>query len=1213
MLKSKQMSLEAVNNYAINPDTGTPSTLPELVYIDDEQKIPSGTLEYFIVSEAAEDTQDYLEILLQSVYPNLYFNQMEEISPVDEVRKFPMYYLMFRRRKFSSESYSSFDVKTQAWNDILENLRQFINANKSEFGMRNDLESMDKYDKTSIDSFERDYTKRVEQFKKQYEKKLAPREEFDKLPNNAVFTEPQTIKAFISYAYRSPMDIKELFNAAQVTREIPFLTCAPFFKIYNGAKIFPIWNVSEEDSLTGYVRVEEDADLPESYSQFQLTESIIRIESYSRNQIESSGTRVLQAIRSMFPMLQIEMEDKDDEKVEKIVEEELYVETFFVDMDLNLTLFKHFVCTNTIMKNFYFIDESVYLVKKKNYILLNYFVEPDKPISLFIGNRYLEKQEMVESINLDANRCHTRLYVRRCNRNNLFQIISDMSRCLLLFQTQRERLTSEFLGLFSDEVVNKPYRDECPRRGQADSEKKDEFALLWKDAVKRSSHKPTIVNQVQPNQYLINPQDTEDPSVYAEQGQDNTEQKQEVLYYPSKKDSDKLPQRFYTCNLKEFQYIGLTENKETKAVALEFIPNCFKVSQSPANKPTSKLSAYLSGEKKESSSTAYVIKTGKQLLRKQVGEMLELVDKWTAFFYPSHRLFRFGLVDYENKSTPKFGVDSKYRSSSVLYLLEYYLRGNFPSQVDIKAIRKRLVDRVRTQTIYTAETFRYSRQELEDILVNNHFIDPRLFYHILKDEYQCELFMFTKDEKKSKTPFYLTCSYFHNDYVEVETAPVNKFIMIAINKGGEFDQDDFPICEIVADKKATSELSNIDVTVDKYNYPVTHPYYKEFNKTITDLYGKRMLFHPFTAQPVAQSLNTFGKVAWLHFKSPSQRTISMRLYVPIHSLELPIWEGQSYQSEEKAVEQFLESEPGVYVSSRMDARGKVMGMFVKKEMGKVEYRYYIPYGEKPQYLFQTYQDYEKISRMVMEYTYYLFSIFLREKGVVAADDMYPLYKEFSDNHFRIEPVSYRMMERRWTLNGNPMLQPTPELEPPYQIVVPNDQVKVKLMYLLRQKFFTNPEGLLNYHQLTYMPNYYTSIADFDSQPKTILFEKEENLEQYQRRMNQEIEPGVFELQMEATKPYMFYRLIPELGHHTFLIQPARSLPHAVFICDHWNKKGVNAGDQDYELEAPSTKFVWTSEYEYSIYTEKGGEQRFVIVVNNGTSITYQSMLPYKVI
>jgi hypothetical protein len=1222
MLKSKQMSLEAVITYAISPETETPSTLPELVYIDPEEKIPTGTLEYFIVSDEAEDTTEYLtDVLIDTVYPQLYFNQMPDISKTDEMKKFPLYYLMFRQRKFLKETVNlPFAAKTQKWQGILENLREVLNSRMDEFGMKRELDSMSKYDMPTLEAFEREYKNRVEQFKKQHEKKLVPREEFDKLPSNAVFTEPQTIKAFITYAYTTPnqMDVKELFNYATVSRQIPFLTCAPFYKIYSGAQIFPVWNVSEEDSITGYVRVQEE-EKAESYSQFQLTDASIRIESYDKSDIEESGKKVLEAIRAMFPMIEIEMREPEEEEKypsEKIIEEELYVETFFVDIDLNLTLFKHFICTHPILKNFYFIDESIYLVRKKNYLLLNYFVG-DKSISLFIGNRYLDKPEMVETTTLDANRCHTRLYIRRCDRSNLITIIQDMSRCLLLYKSQQERLTSEFLGLFSDDIVTKPYREECPRKSQADSEKKDEFILLWKDAVKRNIHRPVILDSVGPDQYLINPQDTEDPSRYADQEQSNPgneQQNQEVFYYPSKKDSDRMPQRLYTCEQQEFKFIGLTDIKSKEP--LPYIPNCFKESQSPTNKPTSKLSLYLKGEKKEKTgSTSYVIKTGKQLLRKQVGEMLELVDKWTALFYPSHRLFRFGLVDYQEE-TQDFGVDSKYRSSSVLYLLEYYIRGNLPSQVNIEEIRKRLIDRVRNQNIYTAESFRYSKQELEDILKNNHFIDPRLFYHILKDEYQCDIFMFTKDEKKSKTPFYLTCSYFHNDYVEVETESVEKFIMIAINKGGEFDPVDFPICEIVADKKATSELSNIDVPKENYNYPVSHLYYKEFNKAITDLYGKRMLFHPFVAQPIAQTLNTFGKVSWLHYQTDSQKIVSIRLYVPIHSLELPVWEEKSYMSERAHVEEFLELESSsgrLFVSPRLDTRGKTMGIFIKKEMDKVEYRYYIPYGEKEQYSFRVYQLYEKVSRMVMEYTYYLFSIFLKEKGVLPADDLYPLYREFSDNHFLIDSVKYKVMERRWTLDGNPMLQPNPELNPPYQIVVSNETVKVKLMYLLRQKFFTNPEGLMEYYKLTYMPNYYTTIADFDAKPRTIIFEKEENLVQYQKRMNQSLDGGSFELKMEETKPYMLYRLVPELQHHTFLIQPARSLGHAVFICDHWNKKGVNLGEKDYELEAPCTKFVWTSEYEYTIYPEKGGEQRFVALVNDGTSITYQSMLPYKVV
>lgn len=1206
--------MSSVIDYAISE-----STLPDIVYIEDGN--PSGTFEQAVeaVSEVAannDSVPEYIKSLYEEVYPKLY-------NPQNEL--FPLYYLMFRRKHIKqnmkpNEGDNIFQIRVdQSRYELFDGISKHFKI----FRFKESGENFDQvYSWDKIDDFEKTYIKKLKDFLSEQKTLVKPREELDKVVSTLDITAPYIIKAFLTYEYKTAnLDIQELFNKAVVSQTIPFLTCSPFYKVYEGSKIYSEWDISNPSSIIGYVKVKEEERLT-SYSQFEITETQIRIESFDNINIKQACKKTLDLIRDVFP-LQIKMEYNEDEKhdeenTEKVINQELYVECYFPNIDYHQGLFKQFITCNPIIRHFYYLDESSFISRKKTYLLMNYYRNPqekdEEPVTMYISNKFIESQSSVPYLNLEPNRCHTRLYIKRCTTESLSYILEDISRCMYMFlfpqgsrPSIQDSLYTELSEIFPKQTIDDSAERECKVVGKRVS-KKSEFEEIWGPVLNRSIRPvqyPQIIDKIdQATHFLVNPDDTDNPLLYKDQIVDG---KQHVLVFPPLLYANKIPQRFYTCNPDhEFGYIGLREVDKIQGYP-EYIPYCYKESQ--YDKKISNLSSYLKGESKSSAISSYEIETGKILMHEQYGTLLGDVEQFISLARPSYRLSRYGTLDFEKESTPSFGIPREYSGLSILYLLEYYINDIEPSDLDIEKVKRSLIDKINTYNVYLTEAFRYTKKEMTDIVESNRFIDPRLFYHILKDMYSCELFMFTKDEKQSKSPFYLTCSYFYNDYADFRYE-VDKFLMIAINKGSEFDSYNHPICEYVLERK----LDEKDPSKSKFN--TEHPLYKIFNTAINELYGRKSLYHSFTKEPIAQSLNSHGKVSWLHFKE-GERLVSLRLHVPIHSIEVDIIDEKSFTTPLETVTEFLrdlQSKQDNLLIAENRKNGNIVGIYLKVTKGKKEYRYYIPIdkdGEDES--FYMYRFYEKISRILLEYTYYLFSIFMKKNELLPPDIEYEHFKIFSNTSFIVDPsVKYKLLSREWQLLDNPMIDVTKvEEDTRYKIVVQTESTRVKLMYMLRQKLFMNPDQLMEYSETKYMSNYYVNITDFTPQINTIVFENAQNLEKYQQRIDKTLDEGEFEVNPNATKPYMLYKLIPELSHHTFVMQPALSLEHAIYTCDAWNKLGVNK--TGLSIKHPCTQFLWKSAYDYTVFKQEGGERHLVAVFYNGEKVIYQSILPYKVI
>jgi hypothetical protein len=1184
------------------------NTLPDLLYKDEEEYLY--TLQSIMTPEPSETDQVNLEHAWD------YYQGVMGQHPDLKKEQFGLYYKLFFAKGLSRGNLEAFTIA----------LNDFVHAHRIEFGYQERTSTQDIDRSLSPDNvreLEKTYQKKIAEFREIYEAREKKAESLQTLPMELIKTPEKVLRMFRTYPYKKTgYDILEFFNQAKVTHTIPYLNIGEFYKIHNDVTIYPSWAEQHyPDQIIGYVKTDSAIVAKEtSYSSFFLGEDTLTVKSTEEEVLNKlSGTQTIDKIKTLFleqidiPKVQIEEKMEESEIPYQVVKEDLRVECFFVNTDIHPLLFKHFLYTDPVIRNFFFLDERIKVGRKKNYLYIFYYPDPssdDKnPITINLSN-FFPNESLARQKQIPANQCHIRAYLSFVNRDTITQAVSDLNRCLTRFQTRRESIERELLEIVTGAYLNDEYKKECNIGVKIPEEQSViPYNKLFGENSRSVRPAPIVTKKITRDKYyLVNPNDTENPSEWANQAPfENGDARIQAIWFPSVADKTRIEQSgkevvsyFFTAEIgSDKPFIGLTKKTELDP---PYMPITFKENQ--LDKGNSELSNYLKSEVSVSSSSSYIIITGKHVKFEKIGEMMSLVDSWMALSHPSENLYRYGLFNYEDSNDKSFVIPREKRSSNILYLLEYIVNGKKVQDSSLTNLRSSMRKYLKETTQYYSETFKYSREELVDIIIEpEKWLDPLLFYNILREMYKVELVFFVKDQEKSKSPFYLTTPYFHHDYSAETATRYKNFIMIAINNGGEFDSHDYPHCEpiFIYSKRAEDKKITPSYTVQRESllHSIDLPLYRTVEKTLKELYGKKSGIPRMVGIPSKQTLDAFGRTEWLHFNN----NVSVHLMVPIHSTGLPLYLDPIHGcSSEQAVE-FIRQQG--WRSTERTVQGKLLGYDVVNQ----GVRFFIPVEKGADAsLLQTYQTYEKIARYLSEYVYYLFSLYLVGKEV-REENRTEYYQYFSDHYLVIsQDVQYPMIDRAFHIEGNPYLV---NVEGVYKLKMSNLTLKRKCMYLLRRFYETQPEIVRLYHTLKYMPNYFRTILDFTPQQRTILLQQKKNVESYIQEVHRDLQEGSTELKPFATEKYMMYYLISELRHSVFLVQPARSVKHAAHLCEQWRLHKVVDKTME-EANLPCVLFTWDSPTSYKIYIQPGGEQRLVFIIPTEEGIRYQACLMYDV-
>lgn len=1042
---------------------------------------------------------------------------------------------------------------TQAW----EGVKDFVNSNLAEFGFLRRVESI-RLD--TVKEFKKEYDEELDEFIKSVREEDKEIEEVGRIVEIAP-VEETVVKRFLVYKRIGEEDPIELFNKAKVSHTVPYVTLSPYTKIKENTVTYKEWNAKSDTSLIGYVRTAPQENV-QSYSQFEATDDRLIIEWRQKEEdIKQGGMAVIEKIQQYIHV-------RVDENP---ISEEVSVQAFFKGVDINLPIFKHFIMTDAMFRKFFFLDESVLLERKKEIITLYYYDNQDSsPIVLTLNNR---KADEKPTLNLPSGVCHTRVYIRRCPIEKLDDVLRIVSRCVSRFQSKQQKLETELQKI--DKKVSEDYKKSCVS-------KKEPKQLGYDDVIniglekRKLSHKPQLVASIDFDKYyVVNPQDIDE-----EVKQGDVSKKSQALMFPAKRDREVLAPYYYKCDdYKKESYVGVSRVNITDDYKLGVVPNCFSTDQTSSQ--GSLLNTYLKGGdvQESESKSSYTISTSRILRPGQVGSMMNQVDKWLGLIDLERQMYRVGVFHYFDSGNSLY-IPKEYQHASILFLL-MYIRGDRDMKKmrgQIPTLKENMIRMIRRQNFYRTETFSYQEEELVEILNQNRFIDPRLFFSVLTDLFSVGLSLFTKSEPLNRYEFYPCPPYYYTPMMDGST--YENTIYVAINPGGEFDGIDIPICEVAVLSAGKSAIKSAPLY-----YPTNGVLDKEYRKAIRLMTGAMYRTHGFdNVAPTHQTLDTFGRVQWLHFDG-----VVAKLIDPVHSLDLPLVPLGVFMNKEQDVKTLLQRENNFESSYKLDKLGRKVAIVVVFSSG---YRYEFPLEVKKDTRYEKYQHYEKVARYLTEYACLAFSL----SGLSNVEE----FARNQGQYFVVDQThEYPLAERKW-IKRDPMY-----LDSQNRLYVKSQKMITKLLYLVRQRYRMSKTELMSYRLLTYMPNYYVSLSDFDTQASVLLFDRE----LVERRP---MEEGSIVIKEEAVETYILYKNIPEFEHDRWVCQPAKSLEHAIWIAEQWRSTQSNPLDKDGRLMTDHVRVVWTSESSYYLEGNLSGAERLVSVIYlGGDEVVYQALLPYR--
>ena len=241
-----------------------------------------------------------------------------------------------------------------------------------------------------------------------------------------------------------------------------------------------------------------------------------------------------------------------------------------------------------------------------------------------------------------------------------------------------------------------------------------------------------------------------------------------------------------------------------------------------------------------------------------------------------------------------------------------------------------------------------------------------------------------------------------------------------------------------------------------------------------------------------------------------------------------------------------------------------------------EYTYLFPFESYKNEQLILYNWYEKISRYLIEYSMYLFSIYIKtqnEDGIEVSKEMiYSHLHQFTEEHLKIKPLQ---LDEPFEVNRNfeNNLFYNNKL-----IHIPNETIQKKIIYALLKSYISNPMVIESYSLESNMRNYYVYPTDFKNIPLHIILKSEKSYLSY--LSHKESEHGYINVQPNRTKPYILYKRFTTFKGNRFIMQPISSLSHAIFVSKQWKLKGINLSNvstEEDETDLKANYIIWLND------------------------------------
>ena len=786
--------------------------------------------------------------------------------------------------------------------------------------------------------------------------------------------------------------------------------------------------------------------------------------------------------------------------VEKQIQSEFYIPQQSVDFPILKDMFFN----NNLFNKFLQLDErlSIYKYKKNMYF---YFI-PDitEAKTKYIACSLIQKK--VEKIDtkiiaknpskLSVGSYYLQLKILRCSNQKESEIFKN--------------IFCKYIGYYNnskDKIINE-YKEILKSSKNYKIEKLLEQEKQFKEP-KRYIRQKQLLKDIDPNQFIpgyaricekkyapkiLNENEIE--KYYGDNVSENDIKKRKnIMLYPKTPEDGK--QYYYSCmdNKNNHLYPGLQKNYLDNFDKFPVVPCCFVSDQSV--KLDSPYDLYF-GDKnmtfeqmkdffieKETTDTAtHIITTQKLLPSGRFGVLSKDIISFLHSIDPTDQYYRKGSIRSVDSVIDAllYARKTDYEDYSINDKVEY-----------IKKIKERMIKLIEDNNIkYLQESY---NMNMLQIINDNSYINPHIFYPILEHIFKCNIILFTRNNQYPDGV--LSCPYFDKEYLKFEPDNSQKYIIIYEHMGTETDNAKYPQCEIIF-----KYHDNMIYPTFKYN-----DFIENINNSLYQMYPVKIykpienLFKKYNIQKYG--IDEFGKTIYLHLKNEKSIHIITN---PLPNLDLDITQTiVSFSKFNKLNDPKIAYEFGQQENIKLTSYVK-NGIFYGFQ-GKIDYlTIYIPTiptkttGNVPDNIIdfpiidsknneislnklEIYNEYKNVSRLIVEYFYYLFSI---DYNIYKPDNIDNKYiQEFIKRNVSIQrDINYTNLLNNSRIfnidifkksvasssrNGNSIR---------YELPIENDKILNKLVYNLKLKLDREHLKLFNYNNLQYIPSSYSDIDDF---------------------------------------------------------------------------------------------------------------------------------------
>lgn len=909
-----------------------------------------------------------------------------------------------------------------------------------------------------------------------------------------VISDIDIVKVKTKVNFHVNYDIFELFNSMELSRDIPFCVIGNYYKILKDFIPVDSWTYTKEkinNDIKGKdnvlfvkvlnVRNEPSRNITKTDESLYSTVSILfnPVEGKFENNkvtllIESSVdsdfktddliSRIVNIFKGDIPRI----EKKEDVQIKA----ELIVPNFRLDRPIFLDL----ILLNKIISNFCNVDERLRINKEKGGVYLYFsFNENDKDddiITCSITEQVVEKtnQELMKRFKeLKVNQPYMKLRitkVRNIETAEKFKYV--FSRILTIYSNERDKIINEYekyINKFED-VLKKLNNDiELKRRKSVRTRDMlkdvipDQFTSGYSRWSCPAGREPKIIG-------------TKDGEDVPEEVNDLRSKNVQVMLFPKENEVD-YPKYYYSCHHnKNHKYPGLRINKLSNKQKYPIVPCCFKMDHLRKNSvlkeyyESDKINLSHFRDKKDDDDDVKnkrIFTTNKMLKPKQIGYLVKNINNY------------FATIDFEGSYYRK-GVNIG--PNSVIETILSVVDKNFEKykqeelQKKIIKIREDIVKLVDDSDVFQS-AYNYTPETLKNYLRDtNKYFNPNLLCRLLEEFFKCNLFIFTQNEKNQDG--ILDSVYFKKQYLSYKKEK-KPYIFIYQHTGTDLDIKDYPHCELIY-RVDNNNKKDIDYYF-KQNYEVVKRTEEIFRKIyISDLKNIDIELK-FKTKIISQGIDYNGKTRFLQFKN------ICLLSSPLPPLILK----QEYNYSPidiKIAEKFLKDED-VKIHTYKFSRNNIVGIRFYKD----GFSFYIPIipfvkegGNKDgEIIYPTniaesqltlYNDYHKITRYLIEYMLYLFSVKYKldsKNGEVTINDYY--IEKFVKEYTRVDPsFEYGVVPRIFSMKSGVMKD--------NKLILTSNLALKKLVYILRVYIRNNLELVKKYSEFIYIQSYYDDIKDF---------------------------------------------------------------------------------------------------------------------------------------